>query len=126
MTMTKVMAFYNALEAQKGILVDVLGRMEKSIVDMLTTLNTVKKNQVWIYLGHEMGIPHTVVDFNDEDENGIAKSKVFDYISVNPDTGELVVMFDNGTVSDRFSIDDMAYLTEDLLAEVMDIYTSKE
>ena len=125
-TYSKVLAYYNALDAQKEILVDVQRRVNDSLVSMLSALNTVRGKRTWISVEHEMGIPHTTVDFDDTDEYGIAKGKVFDALSVNPDTGKLELMSETGDILTNFAIDDLAYLVDDVLPEIMELYTSKE
>lgn len=63
------------------------------------------------------GIPHTAIDLNDEDEDGICKQKQIESLyNKKLIGGQSVVMvrFTDGTESDNVAFDDIAYLIEEL------------
>ena len=90
-----------------------------SLATAQNIFNDVENNGVYYaYVGHECGIPHTATDFSDEDENGVAKTKVIEYIGYNPAVKKLEALFEDGTKSTYFAIDDLAYLWDDLRDEL--------
>ena len=95
---------------------DIAKDIKEKLVELLTLFNTLRGEEDMIYVGHECGIPHTATDFNDNDENGIPKTKVFEYIGISNE--RLTITFEDGTKSTDFAIDDLSYLLDDISSEI--------
>ena len=68
-----------------------------------------------INLEHEMGIPHTAVDFNDNDENDIPKQKNIIALMFDENEKKLKAYFDDNTSSTDFGFDDITYLLDEVI-----------
>lgn len=107
---------------------DLEKRIKEKVINLLEAINKANPEECWMYVGHQVGIPHTSTDFLDEDESGVPKTKVFDYITAR--NGKIVLQYSDGTTSDDCTVDDWGYLLDDLMWEISDNYnhdfTSKE
>jgi len=112
----KAIAVFNTLDALREILSNITTKTENSAYKLLEILSHLEDDGASVYVGHECGIGHTATDFDDTDELGVAKTKVFEYISwIN---GKPTLEFTDGTTSTNFAIDDILYFVRDLLDEV--------
>lgn len=113
-----LIASFHEANAFNTVYKDLGRKLQDKLIELLIALNNTNGEQNWVYVGHEMGIPHTATDFADRDENDIAKTKVFEYISCQKGLHKLAIQFEDGSESTDFAIDDLAYLMEDVLDEV--------
>lgn len=118
MKQVDLIASFHEANAFHAVYKDLGRKLQDKLIELLIALNNINGEQNWVYVGHEMGIPHTATDFADTDENGIAKTKVFEYISCQKGLHKLAIQFGNGSESTAFAIDDLAYLMEDVLNEI--------
>ena len=107
---------FHAIMALGKVYTDIAKDIKEKLVELLMLFNTLRGKEDMIYVGHECGIPHTATDFGDCDENDIPKTKVFEYIGISNEC--LTIMFEDGTKSVDFAIDDLAYLLDDISSEI--------
>ena len=95
----------------KGIS-DSIAKLEKLCVGYLFDL--ISKCGTYVCVQTD-GIPHTAIDYNDE-EDGTPKHKQIDslYSKHTIDGDVIIVTFTDGTESDSVAFDDIAYLVEEL------------
>lgn len=66
---------------------------------------------------HEQGVPHTAVDFNDPLPDGNDTPKQKRICGLYSKKNKIVAQFTDGTESDYFAFDDIAYLIEEIYLE---------
>ena len=66
---------------------------------------------------HEQGVPHTAVDFNDCEDDGNETPKQKRICGLYSKKGKIVAQFTDGTESNNFAFDDIAYLIQEIYLE---------
>jgi len=64
---------------------------------------------------HEQGVPHTAVDFSDENDDNEPKQKRI--AGLYAKKMKIVAQFTDGTESDNFAFDDIGYLIDEIYIE---------
>lgn len=99
---------------------DIAIKLYNDTKELLTIILSYYKDG--INLEHEMGIPHTAVDFNDCDEYNIPKQKNIVALTFDENEKKLKAFFDDNTSSTDFGFDDITYL----LDEVIDFFNYED
>lgn len=84
---------------------------KSKLLDFLTRYGKV------LDIEHEEGVPHTAVDFNDPEDDGNDTPKQKRICGLYSKKHKIVAKFTDGTESDYFAFDDIAYLIEEIYLE---------